>query len=71
MITLLGKRELVALVCDLRTFCHGLIAVQLGVIGRLCSVIVPFLGRLLYYFQARQVSKSNSLIIASSLPYWL
>ena len=50
---LLGKRELAALfssVCGMCTVCHGLFALPLGVICRLCSVIVAIPGHVLYIF---------------------
>ena len=46
-ITLLGKMELFAwfsFVCGLYTVSHGLFVLPLGVIGRLCSVIVVIPG---------------------------
>ena len=38
-----------SLVCGVCTVCHGLFTFPLGVIGRLCSVIVALSGHLLYY----------------------
>ena len=49
MITLLGKRELVVLpFCGFCTFCHGLFALPVGVIDRLCSLIVAIPRHLLF-----------------------
>ena len=59
MITLLGKRELDALlffffffVFALCAVCHGWFALSLGAIGRLCSVTVAISGQPLYYFDS-------------------
>ena len=41
----------VSLVYGLCTLCHDLFAPPLGVIGRLCSVIVALSVHLLYYFE--------------------
>ena len=39
-----------SLVCDLCTVCHVLLAPFLGVISRLCSVVVALPGQLLSHF---------------------
>ena len=39
-ITSMGKRELVTLVLGIYTVCHALFALLVGVIGKLCSMVV-------------------------------
>ena len=61
MITMLGKRELVALFFfDMWVFVlsvNCLFAFSVGVIDRLCSVIVALPGHLLYYFCRKETLK--------------
>ena len=61
MITLLGEKELAALrffVCGLCIVCHDLFVLPLGVICKLCSVIIAIPRYLLYYFPASIFHKS-------------